>query len=235
MNAVLLNRPADPATLFAEEADDLFMECKNWLDGEPIETEAQADAVSSLLNRLRRLSKDADEARKVEAKPFDDGKASVQAKWKPILSKADLAAITAKQALAPYLHKVEERNAADAVVLREIAAKAAQDAATAHQAASGNLDAAERAEALLKAAGEATKEANRADKQKAHAKGGERAIGLVDVYTPVITDAIQAARHYWKWQPDAFTDFLMDQARKDVRSGVRAIPGFEINHERNAR
>ena len=57
MTATLLsNRPADPATLFAEEAEDLLLECRNWLDGEPITTEAQATAVSSLLSRLRRVS-----------------------------------------------------------------------------------------------------------------------------------------------------------------------------------
>lgn len=236
MNATLLsNRPADPAALFAEEAEDLLLECRNWLDGEQIESEAQANAVSSLLNRLRRLSKDADEARKVEAKPFDDGKAAVQAKWKPILSKADLAASTAKQALAPYLRMVEERLAADAAILRENAAKLAAEAATAHQGASGNLDAAEQAEALLQAASEASKEAARADKAKAHAKGGERAVGLVDNWQATLVDPVAALAHYRATVPNELKIWLLDQARQDVRAGARAIPGFDVKNERTAR
>ena len=33
----------------------------------------------------------------------------------------------------------------------------------------------------------------------------------------------------------ALKEWLLEQANKDVRSGARAIPGFEIKHERVAR
>jgi hypothetical protein len=59
--ATLANAPLDPATLFGEEIDDLMLEARNYLDGEPIANEQQAEAVSSLLNRLRRVANDADE------------------------------------------------------------------------------------------------------------------------------------------------------------------------------
>src|SRR5688500_5432459 len=101
MATLLSNAPADPAVLFAEEIDDLMLEARNYLDGNPIENEDQATAVSAILNRARRIAKDADETRKVEKRPHDDAARSVQAKWVPIISKAELAADTAKQALAP--------------------------------------------------------------------------------------------------------------------------------------
>jgi hypothetical protein len=63
VSTLLANMPADPAVLFKEEVDDLLLEARNYLDGEPIANEEQANAVSSLLNRLRRVAKDADEAR----------------------------------------------------------------------------------------------------------------------------------------------------------------------------
>lgn len=235
MTALLANAPAEPAVLFKEEVDDLLLEARNWLDGEAISTEDQASAVSSLLNRLRRVAKDADDARKAEKKPHDDAGKAVQAKWTPIITQAELASSTAKQALAPWLRAVEEKQRAEAEAARREADRLAQIAADAHRQSSGNLQAAEDAERLLKASAAAQKDANRAEKQKAHAKGGERAIGLVDVFTPVLADPCAALKHYRATQPEALKEWLLDNARQDVRAGARSIPGFEIKHERIAR
>jgi alanyl-tRNA synthetase len=235
MATLLANAPADPAVLFAEEIEDLLLEARNYLDGEPISNEQQAEAVSSLLNRLRRVAKDADEARKTEKKPHDEAAKAVQAKWNPLISKAELATSTAKEALAPWLRKLEEENQRAAELARLEAERLAWVAAEKHKEASGNLEAAEDAERLLKAAAGAQKHAAKMDKAKAHAKGGERAIGLVDVFTPVLTDSCAALKHYRAAQPEALKEWLLDQARQDVRAGKREIPGFEIHHERNAR
>jgi len=235
MSALLANAPPEPFVLFKEEVDDLLLEARNYLDGEPIANEGQADAVSSLLNRLRRVAKDADEARKVEKKPHDDAGKAVQAKWKPIIDKAELATSTAKQVLAPWLLQIEERQRAEAEAARQEADKLAEEAAAAHRQSLGNLEAAEEAERLLEAAAEADIEASRAEKQKAHARGGERAVGLVDVFTPVLTDSVAALKHYREQQPEALKEWLVEQARHDVRAGKRSIPGFEIKHERVAR
>lgn len=233
--ALLSNRTAEPSVLFAEEIDDLLLEARNYLDGEPIANEQQAEAVSSLLNRLRRVSNDADDARKAEKKPHDDAGKAVQAKWKPILDKADLAATTAKQALAVWLRKVEEKQREEAEAARKEAERLARIAAEAHAEASGNLEAAEDAERLLKAAEGAQKFAAHAEKARPLATGGERAIGLVDKFTPILTDACAALKHYRERQPEALKEWLLEQAQKDVRAGARSIPGFTIEHERIAR
>jgi hypothetical protein len=232
--AVRTNAPADPATLFKEEIDDLLLEARNYLDGEPIANEEQAEAVSSLLNRLRRVAKDADEARKVEKKPHDDAAKAVQTKWTPIISKAELATSTAKQALAPWLRQLEEQQRREAEVARQEADRIAQIAAEAHAKASGNLEAAEDAERLLKAAQGLQKEAARAEKQKAHAKGGERAVGLRSVWTPTITDSCAALKHYRERNPEGLKAWLVEQAEKDVRAGARSIPGFQVTEARVA-
>lgn len=235
MSTMLANMPADKAVLFAEEVDDLLLEARNYLDGEPIASEEQAEAVSSLLNRLRRVSKDADDARKAEKKPHDDAAKAVQAKWTPIISKADLAASTAKQALAPWLCKVEEEQRRAAEIARLEAERLAAIAAEAHKDAIGNLQATEDAERVLKAAGAAERHARQAEKARPLAKGGERAIGLVDVFTPVLTDPCTALKHYREHQPEALKAWLLDQAKADVRAGKRSIPGFTIEHQRTAR
>lgn len=234
MTALLANMPAEPAVLFAEEVDDLLLEARNWLDGKPIENEQQAEAVSSLLNRLRRVAKDADEARKVEKKPHDEAGKAVQAKWTPIIGKAELATSTAKQALAPWLQKIEDDNRAKADAARAEAERMAALAREAHQRATGNLEAQKDAERLLKAAKAAEKDAARAEKQKAHATGGERAVGLRSVWTPTLTDSCAALRHYRERQPEDLKSWLVEQAERDVRSGARSIPGFTITEERKA-
>lgn len=231
---MLANAPA-PDILFKEEVDDLLLEARNYLDGEPIANEEQAQAVSSLLNRLRRVAKDADEARKAEKKPHDESAKAVQAKWTPIISKAELAQTTAKQALAPWLCKVEEDQRRAAEVAHQEAERLAAAAREAHANSVGDLEAAETAERVLKAAAAAERDARKADKARPLATGGERAIGLVDVFTPVLTDPTAALRHYKEHQPDALKEWLLEQAKTDIRAGKRAIPGFTINHERQAR
>jgi hypothetical protein len=105
----------------------------------------------------------------------------------------------------------------------------------AREGASGNLEAAEDAERLLKVAAGAEKFAAQADRARPLATGGERAIGLVDKFTPELTDSCAALKHYREHQPDALKAWLLDQAEKDVRAGSRTIPGFTIHHERVAR
>lgn len=235
MTALLANTPPEPAVLFKEEVDDLLLEARNFLDGEPIANEDQAEAVSSLLNRLRRVAKDADDARKAEKKPHDDAVKAVQAKWKPIIDKAELAASTAKEALAPWLRKVDEEQRAKAEAARIEAERLAKVAAEAFAGSVGNFKARDDAERLLGAAKAAEKHAAQAEKQKAHAKGGERAVGLVSTFTPKLVDSVEALKHYRARRPDELKEWLLEQARVDVRAGVRSIPGFTVNEERVAR
>jgi hypothetical protein len=235
MATVLTNMPTDKATLFAEEIEDLLLEARNYLDGEPIANEDQANAVSSLLNRLRRVANDADDARKDEKRPHDEAAKAVQGKWKPILDKADLAATAAKQALAPWLQQVEAKQREEAEAARREADRLAAIATELHASSAGNLQAAEDAERLLKAAAGAERFAAKAQKAKPLATGGERGVGLIDKFTPELTDSVEALKHYRIRQPDELKAWLLGQAEKDVRAGARNIPGFTIHQERVAR
>jgi hypothetical protein len=230
---LISNAPPDAATLFAEEVADLMLEAQNYLDGEPIANEAQAEAVSAILNRARRIAKDADETRKVEKKPHDDAAKAVQAKWLPIIEKAGLAATTAKQALAPWLQAAEAENERQAELARQEAERLAEIASSA-RATVGNILEAMDAENLLKIAEAARKDAAKLDKAKAHAKGGERAVGLRSVWTPTLTDPCAALKFYREREPELLKSWLVEQAEKDVRAGARSIPGFQIDEARVA-
>lgn len=230
------NQP--PKTPFEEVVgaiDLLHTEASNWLDGEGVENQGQADAVSKLLDEARKAKKAADEARKVEAKPFDDGKAEVQARYKPLLAKADTIADLCKKVLAPFLAKQEAEKREAERIAREKAEAARDAAAKAYAEAKGtDLAAKEAAEKLIADAKRAEAEAAKAEKDKGAAKGGARAVTLRSVYTPVITDLKAAARHYWGRDRRSIEAAIMELAKRDVRNGIRTIPGVRVDEERVA-
>lgn len=232
------NNPPEPTPYEAHKAniDDLVLEAQNFLDGEPIETEGQAEAVSKLLDDARKASTAAEVQRKAEAKPFDDGKAAVQALWKPLIGSADLAVEICKKALAPFLLAKDEAQRAAAEAARQEAerqAAAAREAA--EKASETDLAGQATARILQENAAAAEKAANRLDKAKAHASGGERAVGLTSVWAPTLVTPMDALKHYMATQPEPLKAWLLDQARQDVRAGKRSIPGFEITETKVAR
>lgn len=231
------NNPPEPTPYdgFAVHIGDLYGEAKNFLDGAEIASEAEATAVSALLDQIRTAAKDADKARAAEKKPHDDAGKAVQAKWKPLLDKADLATDAAKKALVPWLVKVEAENRAKAEAARkEAEEKAALAAEAARQASLTDLDAREKAEELVKEAKRAEAAATKAEGEKAHATGGARAVGLRSYFSAELTDPAAALAHYRASQPEALKAFLLTLAQTDVLNGARSVPGFTITEERRA-
>lgn len=236
------NNPPSPFEEIKQTIDDLYLEAKNFADGEPITTKGQAEAVSALIDGLRKAATKADDARKTENKPFDEGKAVVQEKYnrligktKAVTGKAPLAIELCEEALKPWLLKLEAAQAERERIAAEQAAQAALEAQEALAKRTDSLEDAEKAEAAIlhaKAAGASHKAAT---KTRANVKGGERAVGLTKTYTPVMTDGVEAARHYWKTDRTTVEAFFLGLAEKDVRAGKRAIPGFEINEGRKVR
>lgn len=232
------NQPPPDATVRPFEAvqahvDDLYTEAKAWADGAPIRNQAQADEVSFLIDQLRKAKGAGDDARKLEAKPFDDGKAEVQARYKPLLDKCETAAKAAKAALGDWLQRVEAAQRAE----REAAARAAQEAAAAAAAAraaadESNLADVERAEALTQEAEDRAQAARKAERERAGGFGGSRAITLRSYFHPELRDGVVAARHYWETRRADCEAFFLSLAEADVRAGKRALPGFEILEER---
>lgn len=228
------NNPPEPTAFdaFTVHIGDLFEEAKNHLDSEGIATQAQADAVSKLLDMIRTASKDADKARVEEKKPHDDAAKAVQARWKPLLDKCDLATDACKKALAPYLRRLdEEKRAKEEAARKEAEEKALLAAEAMRAAAVDDLSAREAAEALEAEAKKAQVEATKAANDKAHAKGGARAAGLRTYYHPELVSPSEALRHYVATNPEAVKAFLLSLAEVDVRNGKHQIPGFDVISE----
>lgn len=234
------NGPPEETTFDAikEEIQTLYGEAKNWLDGDPIANEAQANEVGKLRDMLRGAAKRADDFRKVEAKPFDDGKAEVQNRYNPLIQKdrglTDLAIKACNSALAPFLKAKEDAQRAEAKRKLDEAQEQAYRAAMAAREAqsSGDLSKREDAEQLIKDAKAALGDANRAEKAKPQVQGVSKAVGLKSVWSAVLTDPAAALTHYRSTQPAALKEWLIEQAKKDVHAGARAIPGFDVKEDR---
>lgn len=233
------NNPPTPYEALKAHIDDLYEEAVNFLDGDPIATEEQAAAVNKLLDDARKAKAAAEAQRKIEARPFDDGKAEVQALWTPLTKdktgKCDLIASTAKKALAPWLEAKEaEQQAAAQAAIQEAREKAQAAAEAAAKIAEDDLAGQGELAALQEESVAAQKVAAKAEKAKPLVAGEFRSAGLRNVYTPILVEPKEALRHYMQAQPEALKEWLLDQARRDVRAGKREIPGFTIQHERVA-
>lgn len=229
-----------PFEMSEVEIGDLYAEAKNWLDGEPVSSQAQADGLSKLIDDLRKAAKLADARRVEENRPFDEGKAAVQERYAPLIAdtktvkgKAILAMEMAKKALAPWLQRLEDEKRAAAEAARKIAdekARIAQEALRASQV--DDLAKREAAEALIREAQKAEAKAVFAEGDKAHAKGGTRAMGLRSVWRAEMVDGRAAAGHYWRERRAEVDAFFQGLADADVRAGKRDIPGFLISETR---
>lgn len=225
-----------PFEAISLHVSDLMTEARAWCDGSAIENEAQAAAVAKMIDDFRLAYKAADDARKEEAKPFDDGKAAVQEKYGALIADTKsqkgqiVRALEAlKATLTPWLQKLERERQAAAKAAQDEADRQARVAAEALRATSmADLEGRETAEALVTAAEDAAKDAKRIDQAKSHAKGDGRAIGLRTTYRAVMTDRKAALIHYVSTRPDDIAATLQQLAEIDVREGKRAVPGFNV-------
>lgn len=233
------NNPPELTAFEAHKAniDDLFDEAKLWMDGEPVTTQQQADALNTLESRIRDAAKAAEAERKREAKPHDDGKAEVQARYNPLIQKnkgkTDQALGCIKAALKPYLLELDRIQQEQAAKAREEAERKQREAMEAMQQRDhANLEQSIEAERMVEDAKAAEQAALRAEKQKAHAKGEGRATALRTVWTAKMIDKREAAKWAMNNYTDDFVAFIQDKADKAVRSGSRSIPGFNVSQEK---
>lgn len=243
------NPPADPADTYGAHAahiDDLYTEAGNWADGADIENEAQAAEVDRLIADFKAAIEAAEASRDAEKKPHSDKVKEIQERYYPLIGETKAItgkAIRAKAALlavkTKWGRKVAAEQAAKAEELRKEAAAQAKEAAEAAQASAGNLEAAERAEDLIRAAQQSLRTANQAEKPSVR---GMRDNWVVKGFAePVegpdgkpVTGPGLLLRHYLATRPDDVVEMCLELARRDVRDGKRAIPGVVIENDRRA-
>jgi hypothetical protein len=221
------NPPAFDA--FSMALEDVRLEAGNFLDGSPLETQEQANALGVIVSTAKKIRKDADAARAEEKRPHDEAASAVQSKWKPLLAQADAIASASQAPLTAWLHKQEAEQREAARLARVEAERVQAEALAAERAAAGNIEATERARELAKDADKAVRLANRADKAKAHVAGADRAIGLRARQVATVTD--YRALLDWIVENDrpALEQFMDHYADKSLPA---RLPGVEVSTER---
>lgn len=230
------NNPPEESAFdgFLAHIGDLFDEAKNFLDGAGVNSDAEAEAVARLMDDIRKAHKDADRARAEEKKPHDDAAKAVQARWKPLLERAELAVDTCKKALAPWLKaKAEEQRLAAEKARQEAEEKAKAAAEAARATTLDDLAGREAAEGLIADAKKAEAEAAKAEKARPQATGGARAATLRTTYRPELINASEALKHFVRIRPDDVKAALQHLAEVEVRNGARELPGFVIHAEQS--
>jgi len=226
--------PPTPYEIALDEIDTLYGEAVLWLDGKPVDSQEVADGLSNMLNLIRAAKKRADESRVAENEPFDAGKAEVQARYKPILAKAEQSRETIITVLTPWLEQVAREKLAKAEAARKAADEKNRAAEEAIRATAGNLAERAAAEAELKAAKQADHAATRMEKDTAKSGTVGRAVGLRTTWKPTLADGVAAARHYWATERQEMETFLLILAAKDIARGKRDIPGVNVQEVRSA-
>lgn len=214
------------------DVDTLWTESRHWLDGGTVATQAEADSIGMLLDMARKAKAKADAARKEEARPFDDGKAAVQARYKPLLARCDTVADAAKKSLAPFLAAQEAAKREAEAKARKAADEARQAAQEAFRAAQ-SIDDREAAETKAEAARQAEIAARVAEKDTGRAKGGARAVSLRTTVKPHITDLRALMAWIWTNDQSALRGFAEQYVAGAFRAGQREMSGVEAVEERS--
>ena len=229
------NAPPEPTPLEAAqaEADGIRTEALNWCDGSVAKTQSEADALAKLLELGRKGKARADAAREAEKRPHLEAGRAVDASYKPMLADYDRAATALKAALTPFLTAQEARQRTKAAAAQESATQAYEDAREAFTAAPAtDLRARELAETKLVTAKAEAWKAAALDKAKPRAEGTTKAVGLRSVWRAELVNPKAALAHYCAKRRDDVRGLLIDLAIRDVRSGMREIPGFTVHEDR---
>ncbi len=229
------NAELTPYDVSAGRIADLYVEALNWCDGSPIETEEQAAEVTKLLDMIGEEIKTAEKRRRDENKPFDDGKAEVQARYglligetKSVTGKAILARDACRKALTPWRARQEAERLAAAEVARKEAEAKAREAALAFQVTrADDLEEREVAETLAQDAKAAEAAARKAGKQVA--------TGLRTITRTEVTDRRAFLRWVMENRADALSGWLQSYAETLCAQKVREVPGVSFTDERVAR
>lgn len=229
-----------PFEITEKRIEDLYIEASMWLDGAAVNSQDLADGITNLKNTILAARREADAARDAEKRPFLEAGREVDARYKPLLAKADLAVDACKKANAPWLKKVADDQAAIALAARQEADRKAAEAQAAIRASDvSNLTERAAAEALLEEAKKAEGVASRAEKAKPLSGGAVgRRDGLTTVYTATITDPIAFGRWAWTNKRAEYEAFLQGLADIHVRSGSHTadeLPGCVISSEQKVR
>ena len=221
------NNPPDPLDEALAAYSDAIEEAQSWLDGTPVQDEAQMKAVDALLKDIKAAKSAATAAQKSEAAPLHDAWKAALARYKPTIDDLDRIAKGLAAAVDGFKRKLAAEKKAAERAAWEAAEKARREAKARHDAADvSNIESQREAEEAKRAAMEAEKAAQQARKQSESVKG------LRKVTRYEITDHRAALHWIAANDRDAVTAFIEDYVRRNHQSSQ--IDGVKVWQEKEA-
>lgn len=220
------NNPPDPIDEALAPYGDAIAEAENWLDGSPVETEAQMTAVDALIKDLRSAKSDLAKAEKSATAPLHDAWKAEIARWKPTKEDIDRRLKGLAAAVDPFKRKLAaEKEEAKRKAYEEARAKerAAEEARAKANAA--NYEESMEADRLAHEAMEAKKSASAANKDTVK--------GLRTVTKYQIEDHRALLHWIAKNDRDAITTFIEEWAWRNHKRDPRA-DGLKVWTEKEA-
>lgn len=225
MTAISGHNRAPACESFAMAINDLFAEAKNFLDGQPIEKQQQADALGKILTMMKDLVRDAEKTRKAEKQPHIDAGKAVDDRWKAVKAPAELTIAEATKPLTVWRTEQQAKADAEAKRLREEAATKLAEAQAARESAA-SLEEAEQAEAVLERANIAQKTANKIDRAPT---------GLRTTYAAHVTDYGLLLKWVKQTHGEELKQFLDGYAQRNIEIAKAGnMPGVEVETVRKA-
>jgi hypothetical protein len=224
-----------PFEVVTKEIDDLFDEAKNFCDGAAIDSEALADAITELHDKIHAAGKRAEDLRVAEKKPLDDQIAAIQTKYAPLVAdnkskkgKVPLGKEACQSLLTPWRVAKAAAARAEAERVAKLAAEAEAAARAAMAESAGNLEARVVAEQHVENAKAWTTAAKRAE------KAATVGLGLRTIWVAEVTDWELAMDWAYSRDEARFRELVQAMADEAVRGGQRAIPGVVAHEEKRA-
>ena len=221
----LHNNPPDPIEAALAPFKDSMAEALHWLDGKPVENEAQMKAVDVLIKAMRDAKGSVAKAKKSATAPLHDAWKAEIAKWNPTEEDVQRRLDGLVAVAGPYRQKLAAEKDAVKRAAREAARQKVRDAeAAAAKAVAGDYESQLTATLAKQEAMDAKRDASDAGKDKVK--------GLREVTKFEVTDDNAVFAWILENDPDAFTAFINEYARCNHKK--KSIDGVNVWKEKVA-
>src|SRR6056297_3337797 len=219
------NNPPDPIDELTATYDAERQESENWLDGEPVQSEAQMNEVDTLRKAMREWRLSLERGQKSATAPLYDAYKAELARWKPTIDDAKRIEKGLVATVDAFKRKLAEQKREEERKAWEAANKAKREAEEKARAAdAADLEAQREAAAAKEAAMEAEKTAQEAKKNQVK--------GLRTVKESVVISHRDALHDIAANDRVAMTAFIEDYVRRYHKD--RAIRGVKVWQEKSA-
>jgi len=219
------NAPPDPIDEALAPYEEYIEEAENWLDGTPIEDEAQMKAVDAIIKEMRSAKSDLAKAKKSATAPLHDAWKSEIARWKPTEDDIERRLKGLAAVVDPFKRQLaEKKEAAKRAAYEEARRKEREAEEAARKADASNYEAQVEADRKAHEAMEAKKAASAANKDTVK--------GLRTVTRYEVEDH-RAALHWIATNDrDAITAFIDEYVRRNHKTA--SIEGVKVWQDKEA-